>query len=388
MNTESRRGPGSPSALREANRARVLESVANAELSQADIARATGLARSTISGLVRELIAEDLLESAPGTGRASALVRRHRTRGVVVGIDQGRFHLAIALADQDGRLLAEDRIVTAGGLGLDASLTEIESLLQHVVTSSGIDRTTILGGAIALPAPIDSRTGEVASASILPGWDGIDPANQVAKTVGFAVTAHNDTNLGALGEARWGAGQGVDNLAYVWISEGLGAGLIVGGQLYAGFGGIAGELGHTMQRTESGDLCRCGNRGCLETVVSTRSVIRLLEPHVGPLATIDQVIDLAANNVMCSRVLAETGRHIGVAVTNLVNLLDPQRVIIGGDLSRAGDLVLDAIRQVVSQYAIPSAAASIEIVPSELGRRAAVLGAVASALDSVHFSNR
>ena len=173
----------------------------------------------------------------------------------------------------------------------------------------------------------------------------------------------------------------MSHFAYIWVSEGLGAGLMINDSLYEGVGGIAGELGHTLQRAEYGDLCRCGNRGCLETVVSTPAVIRLLEPQLGPLDDFGEVLKrVEAGDPLCRRVLAQTGRHIGVAVANLVNLLNPQRVIIGGELSSAGDILLEPIGQMVRHYAIPSAAEQVEIVLSELGKRSEVIGAAMVAL--------
>ncbi|MFV0435582.1 MAG: ROK family protein [Leucobacter sp.] len=377
--------PGSPGALRRANRERVLEILeAGASLAQAEIARRTGLAASTVSTLVQQLAAEGAVTVADGAsrGRAARLVSLAAPSGVVVGIDHGRFHLSVAIADFQGVILAERRVLREGGISREESLGRVDRLIAEALAEAGIERAEIRGGALALPAPIDSRTGRVGSAAILPGWTDIDPASACSEILGFPVSVYNDTNLGALGEARWGAGRGVSDLVYIWVSEGVGAGLILNGELYSGTGGIAGELGHSVHRRDSGDLCRCGNRGCLETVVSTRAVIRLLEPHVGPLAGFDQVVELAERgDVLCQRVLAETGRHIGVSVANLVNLVDPQRIVIGGELARAGELLIEAVAQMVRQYAIPSTAATVEIVPAELGDRAELLGAVSAALD-------
>lgn len=135
-------------------------------------------------------------------------------------------------------------------------------------------------------------------------------------------------------------------------------------------------------------MCRCGNRGCLETLVSTPAVIRLLEPQLGPLNGFDDVLRRVADgDLLCRRVLDQTGRHIGVAVANLVNLLNPQRVIVGGELSAAGDLLLGPISQMVGHYAIPSAAERVEIVLSELGKRSEVSGAAMIALDQLMAFN-
>lgn len=386
MNIEP--GPGSPGSLRRANRERLLEALLEAgPRTQAQLARATELAPSTVSNLVHELIEEGVIEADPdGSGRRSRLIRLALGKGVVLGIDLGRFHLAGALADVGRRLLAEERVETASSRSLEQSLEAIDAMVDRLLAQAGVERSAVRGAALALPAPIDSRTGRVASAAILPAWQDVDPSAVCTAQLGFPVSVHNDTNLGALGEVTWGAGAGVSHLAYVWISEGVGSGLVLDGRPYSGIGGIAGEIGHTAHRSDLGDLCRCGNRGCLETIVSTRAVVRLLEPQVGPLDGFDHVVELAeSGNVLCIRVLAETGRRVGVAVADLINLVDPQRVVIGGELARAGDLAIDGIKQMVQQYSIQSAASTVEIVPAELGVRAEMLGAVAAALQDLSF---
>lgn len=378
-----RSGPGSPRSLRQANRKRVLAALADGEvLSQADLARATGLAASTISALVRELAdAGDVLFERRGAGRSSQLIRLSTPPGLVVGLDHGRRHLAAAVAGMDGEILTDARMRISDELAATESMVELSALLDRVLAAAGRSRAEVHRGALALPAPVDISSGRLGSTEILPRWGGIEPAALAQDVLGFPVSVHNDTNVGAVGEARLGAGRGVSHFAYIWVSEGLGAGLILNDTLYAGISGIAGELGHTLQRAETGALCRCGNRGCLETVVSTPAVLALLEPQLGRLVSFDEVLErIASGDPLCRRVLAQTGRHIGVAVTNLVNLINPQRVIVGGELSSAGEVLLEPIRQMVSQYAIPSAAERVEIVLSELGKRSEVLGAAKVAL--------
>ncbi len=360
----------------------MLSALGGGALTQADLARATGLAASTVSGLVHELAdAGELVLERSGGGRGAQLVRLPVPSGVVVGLDNGRHHLAAAVVDLSGEILADERMRIPGGLTAAESMAELDGLLAKVLIRAGKQRADVRCGALALPAPVDISSGRVGSLEILPRWGGVDPAVLAREVLGFPVSVHNDTNVGAIGEARRGAGRGVSHFAYIWISEGLGAGLVLNDSLYAGVSGIAGELGHTLQRAETGALCRCGNRGCLETVVSTPAVIRLLEAQLGHISSFDEVLDrIAAGDSLCRRVLAQTGRHIGVAVTNLVNLLNPQRVIIGGELSSAGEVLLEPISEMIRQYAIPSAAARVEIVRSELGKRSEVIGAAMIAL--------
>lgn len=181
----------------------------------------------------------------------------------------------------------------------------------------------------------------------------------------------NDANLGALGELVWGSGRGVKDLAYIKVASGVGAGLVIDGRVYRGPGGTAGEIGH-ITLDESGPVCRCGNRGCLETFTAARYVLPLLRPGHGPDLTMERVVQLAREgDPGCRRVIADVGRHIGSGIANLCNLLNPSRVVLGGDLAEAGELVLAPIRDSVSRYAIPSAARQLSLAqgPSAGARR-------------------
>ena len=182
------------------------------------------------------------------------------------------------------------------------------------------------------------------------------------------VQVDNDANLGALGELVWGGGRGVKDLAYIKVASGVGAGLVIDGRIYRGPGGTAGEIGH-ITLDESGPVCRCGNRGCLETFTAARYVLALLRASHGPDLTMPRMVQLAREgDPGCRRVIADVGRHIGMGVASLCNLLNPSRVVLGGDLAEAGELVLGPIRESVARYAIPSAARQLSVVPGALGR--------------------
>jgi predicted NBD/HSP70 family sugar kinase len=173
----------------------------------------------------------------------------------------------------------------------------------------------------------------------------------------------------------WGAGRGVTEAAYVKVDTGVGAALILGGQIYRGAVGTAGEMGHSTI-AEDGPVCRCGNRGCLERFVGTPALLESLRGSHGDL-TVAEMIGLAdAGDAGCRRVIGDAGRLIGVQVASLCNLLNPRRVIIGGSLSAAGDVLLDPIRASLDRCALPMAASTAEVVAGELGNRATVLGAL------------
>jgi predicted NBD/HSP70 family sugar kinase len=216
----------------------------------------------------------------------------------------------------------------------------------------------------------------IGSPAILPGWVGIRVADEMTARLALPVHVDNDANLGALSEFLWGAGSTATSLAYLKVATGIGAGLIVEGRLFHGAGGTAGEIGHTTI-DENGPICRCGRRGCLETFAAGPAVVELLRPSLGADLTVAEVLERAyEGDPGCQRAIADAGRHIGQALGNLCNLFNPERIVVGGSLGAAGDLLLDPVREAVERAAIPSAADDVEIVLGVLGQRAELLGAV------------
>src|SRR4051794_25462594 len=306
--------PGSQSSLREANEQRVLRALlAHGGQTQADIARGTGLSPATVSNIVRDLRAAGAVEVAPAGRRRAVRVTLARSAGVVVGIDFGHRHLRVAVADLSHAVLAE----ASEQLDVDHSATEglatAVALVDRLLAEAGATRGEVMGVGMGVPGPIDTTTGAVGSSSILPGWVGVDPAGALRRALERPVHVDNDANLGALGEAAWGAGRGHRDVAYIKAATGVGAGLLLGGRLYRGRAGTAGEIGHTTI-DENGDVCRCGNRGCLETYVGTPMLLSLLRRSHGQDLTLRDVLRLATEgDVGCRRVIADAGRYIGVA---------------------------------------------------------------------------
>ncbi|MBA8962271.1 putative NBD/HSP70 family sugar kinase/DNA-binding CsgD family transcriptional regulator [Rhodococcus percolatus] len=377
--------PGSQSSLKSANQHRVVRALqTSGELTQAEIARRTGLAPATVSNMVKELTAAGMV-AVPGgdhPGQRGRAVKLTRKMGLAVGIDFGHRHLTVAVADMAHEVLAEERVELGAGHRAADGVVQAGALLDAALDRLGCDRTSVLAVGMGLPAPLETDTGEVGGPSILPGWVGVDAAAIASEYLGTAVQVDNDANLGVLAEHMWGAGRGTTDLAYIKLSDGVGAGLVLDGRLYRGRGGTAGEIGH-LTLDEFGQVCRCGNRGCLETLVASHVVIGLLAPSRGPDLTVADIVAMAeGGDAACIRVLADTGRHVGVAVASLCNLVNPERLVIGGELALAGELLLGPMREVVGRYAVPSAVRSLDIRVAELGPRAQVLGAVALGLRS------
>jgi predicted NBD/HSP70 family sugar kinase len=349
-------------------------------MTQAELARASGLSPATVSSIVRELRDGGWLDEAPeGAGAGRRTLALSRSAGVAVGVDFGHSHVRVAIADLGHHVLAEeDRPLDVdheAAEGVALAGTMVRRLLER----AGADRRRVTGVGVGLPGPLRRDTGEVGDLAILPGWVGAHPRELLQQELGLPVSVENDANLGALAELVWGAGRGCSELVYVKVASGVGAGLVLGGRLYQGHLGTAGEIGH-LTIDESGTICRCGNRGCLETLAGAEAVLEPLRRRSEHRPALREVIALArAGDAGCVRVIADAGCALGQAIGAACNLLGPQRVVVGGELAQAGDVLLDPARAMLRRSGI-AATRDVPIVPGVLGERAEALGAVALVL--------
>jgi predicted NBD/HSP70 family sugar kinase len=374
---------GSLTDLRRANRREALRALRRpGGLTQAEIARATGLSPASVSNIVREL-AEDGAASVTmvrHNGRRARQVTLNPDAGLVVGVDFGNRHVRVAIADLAHNVLAEDYQTLSYGHRATEGIPRTEATVRHLVEKVGRRHADLIGMSVGLPGPIVASTGRLSAPTVLPGWADIDVAAAFRDQLHVSVAVDNDAKLGALAESLWGSGRGLSDFAYLKVSTGIGAGLVLNGNVYRGAGGTAGEIGHTTIE-ENGPVCRCGNRGCLEVLAGVPALLESLRVSHGDGITIEDVLRRSeAGDVGCQRVIIDAGRHIGVAVANLCNLLSLQRIIIGGELALAGDLLLSAITDSMARRAISISAQHTEVTTSKLGARAGVLGAVARAL--------
>jgi predicted NBD/HSP70 family sugar kinase len=375
-------------ARRERNRNRLTDALQAAGVaSRAELARRSGLSRATVASLVAELQeAGVILERADGAaasprgGRPPRLLSFSRAAGAAIGIDFGKRHLRVAAANLSHAILAEAERPARAEDPAETGLAAAAALVEEVLAEAGIEPADVVGVGMGLPGPIDSRTGRVGSSSILPGWVGVRAAEELGARLELPVAVDNDANLGALAELHWGAAAGRSNVTYLKVSTGIGAGIVIDGRLYRGTGGMAGEIGHAIV-DEQGAVCRCGKRGCLETLAGAAALVALLEPRLGRTISTAELLELASTGDSgARRVIADAGRHIGGAVATLCDLFNPELLVVGGELSAAGDLLLDPIREQVHRNAIPATARDVEIVGGVLGARAELLGALALVL--------
>ena len=381
-------GSGSLSSLRELNRLKVVDFLRiNGTASRADLARRTGLSRSTVSTLVADLQRRGLVADhdgeSPGKGRPgrpAALLALDPSAGAAVGVDFDHDRVGVAVSDLSRTVLAEawapfDVDHDAGG-ALDLAAEKIDGILAE----ADLERDRVLGAGMALAGPIDHERGALHRSAVLPGWAGVDAAKELEERLGVPTYVDNDANCGALAEVTLGAGRNARFAAYVSISSGIGAGMIVDGRPYRGHAGTAGEIGHVVVDPQ-GPICRCGNRGCLETLASSQSLVALVQASRDDELSVRDLLQLAdEGDAGCRRAIADAGRVVGGVVAGLVNLFSPEMVVIGGDLGEAGELLLDPLREAVTRDALPAAADELQIVAGELGERANLLGALALVL--------
>jgi predicted NBD/HSP70 family sugar kinase len=375
---------GSLGSLRESNRVRVVDALRRCgRASRSDLARMTGLSRTTVGSVVADLQARGLVaeqaerrSEQPARGRPPIFLRIEPKAGVTVGIDFDHDRVRVALADLSTTVLGEDwTAIDVDHSATDAIDAAVE-MVEELRRSADVDTSQLVGAGISLAGPIDARTGTIGSSPILPGWAGRSPRKELAERLGLHVEIDNDANLGALAEASFGAGRGLSDIVYVRLGSGLGAGLVLGGRLHRGASGLAGELGH-VQVDPAGVVCRCGSRGCLETVAAGRALAARLRPLLGPDANTCQILALVKSGEPAAvEAVREAGRAIGRVLANLCIALNPEAVIVGGELGDAGEPLLAGIRESVDRLALPGSARAVDVVSAELGEHAEVLGAL------------
>jgi predicted NBD/HSP70 family sugar kinase len=354
--------------------------------SRADLARGSGLSRTTVSSLVSELLESGLVVETTdrgtphkgGSGRPPLLVALALRPGGVAGVDIGHGHVRVAVSDRSARILAEVEVITDADPQGSTTLDLAADLVRRAADEAGVPVAELLVVGLCVPGPINRRSARVDQA-VLPGWNELAPADELGRRVGLPVVVDNDANLGAMAEHQHGAARGTTDMLYVKLASGVGAGLVLGGRLHRGVAGLAGEIGHVLAR-EQGDVCRCGSRGCLETEVSTSRLLNLLRPVYGMGLDLSGLLTLDARGELAvRRVLTDAGQTVGRVLAGSVTTLNPAMIVVGGSLGASPTLV-EAIRGGVDRYAHPEAAASVLVVSGRFGGRAELMGSLALAI--------
>lgn len=376
--------PGSQTGLREANRARIVTVVQQrGSITQVELAALTGLSAATISNIVKELTGAGVLTTAPTSrsGRRAQLVTLARNLGLVAGVHFAERSMRVALGDVTQRVIAEQRLPLPPEHRADSGLDRAALLIEEMVDSLGAEPGEVLALGVGVPAPVDVRTGTISAPGILRGWGGVVVPEVLGRRLGVPVRVDNDANLGALAEVRLGAARGRQDVAYLRTSHGIGLGLVLGGEVYRGRAGAAGEIGHLIVQ-DDGPPCRCGSRGCLETFVGSTAVVGRLDGRYGHQTLRDLVQHAIEGDEACGRVIADIGDRLGAALAAVCAVLDPEMIVVGGELAHAGELLLGPVRDSLEDRALLTAAGPVQVVASALGDQAEVRGALALALDA------
>ncbi|MCX4991074.1 MULTISPECIES: ROK family transcriptional regulator [unclassified Streptomyces] len=364
--------------------------------------RATGLSRATVGQRLDRLFRAGWLREGAGGpvdsplgGRPSITLEFDDEHAVVLAADLDTRHGRAAVLTLTGEILAEHGGPLVIDDGPEAVLGELGRWFAELLEKSGQRADAVCGIGLAVPGPVDSDTGRVVQPPIMPGWDGYDIRGRLGRafaehagtgagTADVPVLVDNDANLMAYGEQRVGYPD-CSAFALVKVSTGIGAGMVVGGTVYRGIDGGAGDIGHI--RVGADALCRCGSYGCLAAVASGGAVARRLAESGVPAASGSDVRDLlAAGHPEAMALAREAGRQVGDVLATVVTLLNPGVLMIAGDL--AGTPFLTGVRELLYQRALPRSTAHLDVVTSRLGERAGLVGAGAMVVDHLYAPER
>jgi glucokinase-like ROK family protein len=362
-----------------------------------EIAHRMNLSRAAVTAIVNDLLATGIVREAESrivhSGRPPIVLEVNPERGYVVGVDFGATHLNLLVADLSSRILEEIEYAIDIQRGPEACLADADMHVRELLAKAGIGLQDVLAFGVDVPGPIVSEAGMVVAPPIMPGWDRYPIRDRLEKMWERQVSINNDAEMGVLGEWASGAGRGERDLVFIKVGTGIGAGLLIDGQIYRGVTGSAGEIGH-LTIDENGPLCACGNHGCLEAVAGGRAIAQQAQQAVQrgertSLSNFHPVESITAREVgaaarrgdlLSQQILTRAGTHIGIAIAGLVNMFNPGMIIIGGGVAQNGDIILEPIRQAVQRRSLPAATRIVRITTSMLGRRSSSMGAVIQAI--------
>ena len=307
----------------------------------------------------------------------------------MAGVDIGGTTVKLAFIDLSGNVETKWEIPTNTSHGGETIVSDIGQAIRNKLNDSNIDVSKLIGVGIGAPGFIDVENGLIFEAVNL-GWKNYPLKKEMENILGIPTFVDNDANLAAFGEMWKGAGTGAENLLCVTLGTGVGGGIIAAGEIVHGESGMAGEIGHIASVIENGVLCNCGKRGCLETVASATGIARsgLEAIQSNPAGKLKTIFDLTGTltskdifeaaeegDSLAVAVIEESCHHLGFALANLANALNPQTIVIGGGVSKAGEYLIKMIRKSFDQYAIPKISKETTIRTATLGNDAGVIGA-------------
>jgi glucokinase len=297
------------------------------------------------------------------------------TAKFIIGVDLGGTNLRIALVDskykiRDKAVLSTKKLIQKEGL-----IQAITDSINKIIKNNQLNRADILGVGLGLPGPIDVKRGLVHFFPNIPGWKEVN-LRQILKTrLGLPVFLDNDANLACLAEYKLGAAKYVKNAVCLTLGTGVGGGIIIDGLLYRGLNNASGEIGH-MPINEKGPRCNCGGIACLETYIGNNRIIREAKSLFKRNISLEELSYLAKKqNKRALTIWSNVARHLGIALVGVVNLLNPDCIVIGGGVAGAGSILFDKLREVISRRAMVVQARHVKVFKAKLGNDAGLIGA-------------
>jgi glucokinase-like ROK family protein len=370
-------------------------------LTKADLVEHTDYSRTKITQCIDSLVAKNIIKSNGSSdftgGRRSRTYSFNGELGFVAGIDIGATSIDVVLSDFSRNVISRKSISAIVRDGPQSILTKVSDILFQIFRENNLNPEKLTGIGIGVPGPVDFSLGTVLSPPIMPGWDRFPIISTMQKSFPLAnIVVDNDVNLMALGEVTHGAAKDVNNIIFLKIGTGIGAGIISFGKIYRGSNGCAGDVGHICA-DKNGPICSCGNAGCLEAVaagpaiaergrnaaISGNSPIlnKYLENNGGFLRAEDVGDAAREGDPTAIEIIRSSGELIGDVLASLVNFYNPDMIIIGGGVSNIGNLLLSSIRQGVLNRSLPLATRDLQIVFSAIGPQAGIIGAVSLAIE-------
>lgn len=364
-------------------------------ISRAEIARQCELSRSTVSEIIDSILKTGLVDETglgPSAGGRPPIVLEFQDEACgILGVEMGAAHVAVALTDLRGRVLAWEERPHPVRTDPDGTRALIQELCDLCLDQWQWGVRRLVGIGVAVPSPVDPLRPDHLSEVVLPDWRGSSGLDTLRRRYRVPVLVDNDANLGALAERWWGAGRNIEDFAYIKIATGVGSGHVIGGRIYRGATGTAGEVGH-LAIDPQGALCICGLRGCLATLVGSQALVARAQALLrefpgsrlaGSALTIERIEDAAlSGDPLALQVVHEAAESLGIAVAGMLNLMNPTLVILGGELARVGELLLEPLRERIRGRTLVSSLAACEVRTSDLGPRSVAVGAATLVLEA------
>jgi glucokinase-like ROK family protein len=375
-------------------------------LSKEDLVIHTEYSRSKVNRIIQSLVDKNIIvetgKSKNTGGRRAVLFNMNGELGLVAGVYVGATSIDLVLTDVSGKRLgrsSEEAFVKDGPIKI---LDRICELIGGMIAENGFSNEDLVGVGLGVPGPVDFLLGSLIYPTIMPGWDQFPIVPYLHQTFPRAyVVVDNDVNMMAVGEFIKGVGKGVKNQIFVKIGTGIGAGIICEGEIYRGTYGCAGDIAHICV-DKNGPICVCGNTGCLEALAGGPAIASMglkaihegkqtvlkeyYEKNNGTLTSVDIGNAAREGDAVSIEIIRNSGRVIGEVIAGLVNFFNPGMIVIGGGVSRLGNLFLSSIRQAILKRSLPLATRDLPIIFSDLGDDSGVIGAVNMTMDMMFLA--